>query len=75
MVTVAFIAVFSGILLLISGIDVFMYKQPFLTSLSKLFMHDSGTNEGYINAALGIGFILSIAVDFRLRKNKRSKQS
>ncbi|GEM_PF-6466258 len=75
MVTITFLVTLVGTLFLIAGIDVFMYKQSFFISIYKLFAEDQGTNEIYVDSALVVGFILALIVDFRIHKNKRSKES
>lgn len=75
LVTITFTIVFLAMLILISAIDMILWKEPFLSFLLKLFTLDKGTNEGYINAMLGVGFVYSLIIDYRLRKNKGSKQS
>lgn len=75
LVTITFTIVFLAMLILISAIDMILLKEPFLSCLFKLFTLDKGTNEGYINAILGMGFVCSLIIDYRLRKNKGSKQS
>lgn len=75
MVTVTFVAMFISILILISGIDMFILQQPLWVNFIRLFSLDQGTNEWYINVAAATGFIISIVIDYRIRKNKRAKQS
>lgn len=75
MVTVTFVVMFVSILILISGIDIFLLQQPLWVNFIRLFSLDQGTNEGYINVAAATGFVISIAIDYRRRKNKRAKQS
>jgi hypothetical protein len=66
---------FTAILIFISAIDMYVLEQSFWTSFSYLFIFDKGTNEGYINFVAAAGFIYSVAIDYRLRKNKGTKQS
>jgi hypothetical protein len=74
LVTLTFTFIFIGILTVISAIDMFIWKEPFFSCLAKLFTLDKGTNEGFINVTATAGFIYSLVIDYRLRKNKRSKQ-
>lgn len=75
MVTITFVIIFVAMLLLIAGIDVFMYKQSLLTGFLHLFILDKGTNEGMLNVTVAFGFIASIIIDVRLKKNKGTKKS
>lgn len=73
--TITFVVVFASMLLFVAGIDVFIYKQSFLTSFLELLTRDKGTNEGFINVTVMVGFIISIMTDRRLKKNKGTKKS
>lgn len=75
LVTLTFTFIFIGILVLISAIDMFIWKDPFFSCLVRLFTLDKGTNEGFINVTAAAGFVYSLVMDYRLRKNKGSKQS
>lgn len=75
LVTITFTVIFTMLLLIISAIDMFIWKESFFTCLWRLFSLDEGTNEGFINVVIAVGFIYSVALDYRLRKNKGSKQS
>ncbi|WP_077210846.1 hypothetical protein [Bacillus dakarensis] len=74
MITLTFCTVYIALLSLVSTIDMFIYKQSFLTSLSYLFMQGKGTNEWMINVGVGVGFLYAIAVDYRLKKGKGSQK-
>ncbi|TKC16305.1 hypothetical protein [Robertmurraya kyonggiensis] len=74
-VTFTFTMIFSGLLLMIALIDMFIWQQSFYQCVSKLFALDEGANEGYVIATAAAGFIYSIASDYRIRKKKRSQQS
>lgn len=73
MVTIIFVIVFGAMLLFVAGVDVFIYQQPLLTSFLELSFLDKGTNEGFINVAVMVGFVISIIIDRRLKKNKGIK--
>lgn len=60
---------------MIALIDMFIWQQSFYQCVSKLFAVDEGANEGYVIAIAAAGFIYSIVMDYRVRKNKRSQQS
>lgn len=75
MVTVTFFVTFFSLLILISGIDVLILQQPLLFNFMKLFSLEKGTNEGFINVVAAAGFISSIVIDYRIRKDKRAKES
>lgn len=70
MVTLTIVFVFISYSVVISLIDMFMYKSPFWTSILSIFTQEKGTNEWMTNAAMIIGLFYSLVVDYRLKKNK-----
>ncbi len=74
LVTFVYLVMYIGMLVLISLIDMFIWKQSFFQVILRLFTLDEGTNEWLIGGTVFIGFICSIVIDYRLRKNKGQKQ-
>ncbi len=73
LVTLAFLVVFIGMLILIALIDMFIWQVSFFKVIFMLFKLDEGTNESFVSATAIIGLICSIVIDYRLRKNKGQK--
>jgi allophanate hydrolase subunit 1 len=61
-------------LFLILGIDMYLFQQSFFSVLVKLFIQEKGTNEWMINMGVFAGFLYSLVVDYRLRKNKKQQK-
>ncbi len=74
LVTLVYFVMYIGMLILISLIDMFIWKQSFFQVIIRLFTLDEGTNEWFVSGTAFIGLICSIVIDYRLRKNKGQKQ-
>ncbi|MDF1509556.1 hypothetical protein PZE06_15545 [Robertmurraya sp. DFI.2.37] len=72
--TLVYFVMYIGMLILISLIDMFIWKQSFFQVIIRLFTLDEGTNEWFVSGTAFIGLICSIVIDYRLRKNKGQKQ-
>lgn len=74
LVTLVYFVMYIGMLILISLIDMFIWKQSFFQVIIRLFTLDEGTNEWFVSGTAFMGLICSIVIDYRLRKNKGQKQ-
>ncbi|MEK4149648.1 hypothetical protein NST02_21630 [Robertmurraya sp. FSL W8-0741] len=72
--TLVYFVMYIGMLILISLIDMFIWKQSFFQVIIRLFTLDEGTNEWFVSGTAFMGLICSIVIDYRLRKNKGQKQ-
>lgn len=73
MITLVSLGLFIAMFLVLAVIDMFMLQQSFPESVAKLLMQDEGTKEWMINAGVLIGFIYSLVIDYRLRKQAKNQ--
>lgn len=73
MITLVSLGLFITMFLVLAVIDMFMLQQSFLESVAKLLIQDEGTKEWMINAGVLIGFIYSLIIDYRLRKQAKNQ--
>lgn len=74
LVTVSFLVIFSSLIGLLAFIDMFIYKSNIFYPLLTILRLNPGTNKWMVFASVGIGFVYSIMVDFRIKKNKKMNE-
>ncbi|OIJ20811.1 hypothetical protein BKP45_08435 [Anaerobacillus alkalidiazotrophicus] len=75
MVTFIYILVFAGLILLLSFLDMLVYKEPFIQSLLALYSFDIGTRRTIVAVPAILGLFICVLTDYRLHKQKKNNKS
>ncbi len=74
MVTLIYILVITGLILLITFMDSLVYKISFAQSLLTIYSFEVGTRIIIVVITSFLGFISSLFIDYYLLKQKRSSK-
>ncbi|WP_332694756.1 hypothetical protein [Halalkalibacter lacteus] len=75
MVTLIYILVITGLILLISILDSLVYKIPFVQSFLMIYSFEVGTRKTIVLVTSFLGFLSSLFIDYHLHKQKKKQQA
>ncbi|OIJ12241.1 hypothetical protein BKP37_14265 [Anaerobacillus alkalilacustris] len=73
MVTFIYILVFTALILLLSFLDMLVYKEPFIQSLLTIYTFEFGTRRMIVVVPAILGLLVSMLTDYRLHKQNNKK--
>lgn len=73
LVTFIYILVFTALILLLSFLDMLVYKEPFIQSLLTIYTFEFGTRRMIVVVPAILGLLVSMLTDYRLHKQNNKK--